>query len=125
MAGQPLDSIIRKDMVGSKSNGTVSFETINSTDFSSGFDISGSEGGYLINIQYDNGVSANIEFNVEASIDNVNYGPVPDTDVVITDTDGNITYEIVNSIANFVRISWTVTSGSLDIYAQLSAKRRH
>ena len=123
--GQPLDAIIRKNMVGSKTGDTVNFETINSTDVSDSIDVSGSEGGFIIGVQYDNGVSADIEFNVEGSIDDVNFGPMPDTDVVITDASGNITYDVINSNANFVRISWTVTTGSLDIYGQLSAKRRH
>lgn len=123
--GFVLDAIIRKDLIGSRNTETTNYITINSSDVSDFVDISGAEDGYLISVTYVNGSSANIEFSLEGSLDNVSYAQIPNSAHTITDTDGSITWDVINSNANFVRITWTVTSGSLDIFGQISAKRRH
>lgn len=122
--GQVLDAIVRAELIGDRDSDTP--VTIDTTGTSIGVDASGSEQGYIVGIQYDNGVGpVDISFAVEGSIDGVNYGEIPDTAVQILDTSGNITYDIINSNANFVRISYTVTSGNVEVFAQFSAKRRH
>lgn len=125
MAGQPLDAIIKKDLLGSRDfQGNTSYETINSSGNTISVNASGSEQGYLCSVTIDNGVGNDIDFSIQGSLDDVSFADVDDP-VNFTDTDGSITFDIVNGNANFVRIAWTVNSGSADIYVQFSAKRRH
>ena len=122
--GQVLDAILRDELIGDRDSNTP--VVIDTTGTSIGTDASGSEQGYIVGIQYQNGVGpVDISFSVEGSIDGVNYGEIPDTSVQILDTSGNITYDIINSNANFIRIAYTVTSGNIEVFAQFSAKRRH
>lgn len=125
MAGQPLDAIIRYDLLGSRDDdGTTNFETINTTGNTRSIDASGSEQGVLASVTIENGVGNDIDFSIQGSLDNISFADI-DNAVNFTDSDGSITFDVVNSNANFVRIAWTVNSGSVDIYAQFSAKRRH
>lgn len=123
--GQVLDAIIRKDLIGSRDLTGTDYESINSSGNSNKEDISGSEQGYLLSIKYDNGVGLDVNFYVQGSMDGISFGDIPGTETNITDAEGSITWDIVNSNANFVRISWVFNSGSVDVYGQLSAKRRH
>lgn len=123
--GQPLDAIIRKDLLGSRDLSGTNYETINASGNSDFVDFSGSEQGFLTSVTYDNGVGNNIVFTVQGSMDNISFADLPDTETTITDGSGSITWDVINSNVNFVRIAWTVTSGSMDIYVQASAKRRH
>ena len=123
--GQVLDAIIRKDLIGSRDLTGISYENINASGNSNKDDVSGSEQGYLLSITYDNGVGLDVNFYVQGSMDGISFGDIPGTETNITDTEGSITWDIVNSNANFVRISWVFNSGSVDVYGQLSAKRRH
>ncbi len=122
--GQVLDAILKDELIGDRDSNTP--VVIDTTGTSIGTDASGSEQGYIVGIQYQNGVGpVDISFSVEGSIDGVNYGEIPDTSVQILDTSGNITYDIINSNANFIRIAYTVISGNIEVFAQFSAKRRH
>ena len=124
--GFVLDTILREDLIGSRDDdGTTNYESINSSGNSESADASRSEGGYLLSITYDNGVGNDVDFFLEGSLDGVSYAPIPDTSSNITDADGSITWDVIDSNTNFVRITWTVNSGSMDIYGQYSAKRRH
>lgn len=120
-----LDAIVKYDLIGSKElDGTINYESINSTGNTDSVSIGGIEQGLSIQVDYDNGVAANIEFVVELSVDNNSFVPVDDEAVTVTDTDGTIIWDVVTN-SNFARVSWTVAAGSLDIYAQLSGRRRH
>ena len=122
--GQVLDAIVRKELIGDVKSDSP--EVIDTTGTSIGVDASGSEQGYVVGIQYRNGVGpVDITFSVEGSIDGINYGEIPDTDVNIVDNSGNITYDIINSNANFIRIAYEVTTGNIEVFGQFSAKRRH
>jgi len=122
--GQVLDAIVRAELIGDRT--ADSPDVIDTTGTSIGVDASGSEQGYVVGIQYQNGVGpVDITFSVEGSIDGVNWGEIPDTDVNIVDLSGNITYDIINSNANFVRVAYEVTTGNVEVFAQFSAKRRH
>jgi hypothetical protein len=124
--GQPLDSILKKELIGARSaSGTIGYETINTDGSSDTADSSRSEGGFSLGIVYENGVGNNVEFFLEASIDGEYFSQIPGTEQTITDASGNIIWEIVNSGTNYVRIAWTVAAGTMDIYGQYSAKRRH
>lgn len=121
-----LDAILKKDLIGSREyTGVTNYETINSSGNTESFDISGSEQGGLVSMTYSNGASVNMEFTVQGSLDNISFADIPDTPTTITDNSGSITWDFTNLNANHIRISWTVTSGSLDIYGQASYKRRH
>lgn len=123
--GNVLDAILKKNLIGSRDQSGVNYETINISGNSDSFNISGSEQGGLVTVTYANGVGANIDFFVQGSIDNISYADIPDTETKITDSLGSITWDFTNLNANFIRISWTVNSGSMDIYGQASYKRRH
>lgn len=114
-----------QELVGSRDELSISFETINFTGTSDSGDVSGSEQGFLILIAYANGIGVNMTFRVEGSSDNTNFAPIPGLEKVVTDSFGSITFDAVNINANYTRISWEVASGSLDIFGHLSAKARH
>lgn len=124
--GFVLDSILRKDLLGSRDDeGNTSYETINVTGVTESHDISGSEQGTLITIDYINGAGLNVLFTVEGSDDDVSYAPIADADVTATDATGTHIFDITNINANYIRVSYTFTSGSCDVYVRNSAKRRH
>lgn len=126
MAGQPLDAILRKDLIGSRDDdGTTNYESISFTGTSDFVDSSRSEQGMLLSIDYENGAGLVVSFSIEGSIDGVSYAPIDGTPTAITDTDGSIVWDLINLNANFIRLAWDVTSGSVDVYGQYSAKRRH
>ena len=126
--GQPLDAILRADLKGSRDDdGTTNYETINVSDFTDSDDISGSEQGGLVVIEYTNGVGNSIELTVQGSADNINFADVTSTDATttVTDSDGIVIFDMNNFNANYVRVAYTVNSGSMDIYVYSSFKRRH
>lgn len=125
--GFVLDAIIRLDLIGSRDDdGTTNYQTINSTDTTVDADLSGSEQGYLAAIDYANGVGTiDVTFFLEGSEDGISFAQLPDSAQQITDASGSITWDVIDSNANFVRIAWTVVSGTLDVYGRVSAKRRH
>lgn len=123
---QVLDAILKEDLIGSREDdGTTNYETINSSGSSESADSSRSEGGFLLSVTYDNGVGNDVDFFLEGSLDGISYAAIPDTTQNIADASGSHTFDVTASNANFVRIAWTVNSGSVDIYGQYSAKRRH
>lgn len=122
--GNVLDAIIRNELIGDRN--TNSSELIDTTGSSEMADMSGSEHGYLVGIQYQNGVGpVDITFSLEGSIDGINFGTIPDSETQITDTSGNITFDVVDSNANFIRVAYEVVSGNLEVFSQISGKRRH
>ena len=122
--GQVLDAIIRDELTGDITSDTP--EVIDTTKESLIVDASGSEQGYLVGIQYQNGVGpVDITFALEGSIDGISFGEIPATATQITDLSGSITFDVVDSNANFVRVSYLVVSGNLEVFTQFSAKRRH
>jgi hypothetical protein len=127
MPGQPLDAIIKKELFGTRDESGTSYITINVSDHSDSDDISGSEQGGLLAVSYTNGSSNDIDLTVEGSEDGVNFAPFISTDATtnVTDTSGEIIFDLVNINANHVRLAWTVNSGSMDIYVRTSFKRRH
>lgn len=121
-----LDSILKKELLGSRDDiGNTNYETINSTDVTESHNISGSEQGTLITIDYINGSGLNVLFAVEGSDDDISYAPINNADVTATDASGTHIFDITNINANYIRVSYTFTSGSCDVYIRNSAKRRH
>jgi len=124
--GNVLDTILREDLKGSRDNqGVISYESINSDGNTIFAESDRSEAGFLLSISYVNGVSTDITFFLEASLDGISYAQMPNTATQITDASGDITWDVIGSNANYVRINWTVVTGSMDIYGQYSAARRH
>jgi hypothetical protein len=123
--GYILDSIIKKSMKGSYNpDGSIDYETINASGYTDSVVIDGVEESFMVAITYANGVSVDIDFNLEVSIDGVSYVPY-DSDIKIIDNSGEILYDIAGSAGGSVRVSYVVNSGSLDVYVRLSGKRRH
>jgi hypothetical protein len=126
--GQPLDAIVKKDLLGTRDDdGTNNFVSINVSDFTDSHDISGSEQGGTLTIIYDNGVGNDIDFQVEGSADGINFAGLTDTNASqnISDASGTVIFDLININANFIRVAYTVNSGSADIYVFSSFKRRH
>lgn len=122
-----LDSILRKELYGTRDKSGTNYLTINSSGNSEFDDISGSEQGGLIAISYTNGVGNNVDFVVQGSEDGTTFVDLADSSAseTITDASGEIIFDLVNINANFVRLGWTVNAGSMDIYVRSSFKRRH
>ena len=120
-----LDSIIKQEMVGSRDTSGTSYETINANGNSSSVDVSGTEQGFIVSIDYINGVGTNIVLRVEGSSDNTSFSAITSADYTVTDASGNVIFDLSNINANYVRLSWEVTAGSMDIFVHLSGKRRH
>lgn len=123
-----LDSIVKKHLVGSRTNSFDStvFETVNATGTSEIADASITEQGYTFLLQIENGAGTiNFDFTIEGSVDGNSWATIPGTTQNFTDTDGSVTWDIVDSNINYARIKWTVTSGTLDLFGIFSAKRRH
>jgi hypothetical protein len=127
MAGQPLDSILRKELYGTRDESGTNYITINTSDNSDFDDISGSEQGGLIAVSYESGVGNSIDLVIQGSEDGVAFADLSDDEATYTviDASGEIIFDLVNFNANFVRLKWIVNSGSMDIYVRSSFKRRH
>lgn len=124
--GFKLDAIVSKILFGSLINEQKIGNTINSSGFSLVVDASGTEQGYLVSLDYFDGVGTiDIDFFLQGSEDGLSWGQIPNTLQTITDASGNIIWDVVNSNANFVRVGWTATSGTMDVFSQFSGKRRH
>lgn len=127
MAGQPLDAILRKELLGSRDETGTTYVTINTSDNSDFDNISGSEQGGLIAVSYVNGSGNNIDLVVQGSEDGVTFAPLTNEDATetITDASGEIIFDLNEINANFIRLAWIVNAGSMDIYVRSSFKRRH
>lgn len=127
MAGQPLDAIIKKELLGSRDETGTNYVTINTSDFTDSDDISGSEQGGLVAISYTNGVGNDIDLVVQGSDDGITFASFTSNDATttVTDSSGEIIFDLVNINANFIRLAYVVNSGSMDIYVRTSFKRRH
>jgi hypothetical protein len=122
-----LDAILRKELYGTRDESGTSFVSINSSGNSDSDDISGSEQGGLVAFSYENGVANNVDFVVQGSEDGIVFADFGSTDATnnIADASGEIIYDLTSVNANFIRLKWTVNSGSMDIYVRSSFKRRH
>lgn len=116
--GFELDGILKKVIVDS--------ETVNLDGSSERVDIDNREDEFSIQINYSNGAgSVDIDFFYELSVDGDNFVPVSSEAVTIIDNSGTILFDIEATGASYLRLSYTVRSGSVDITALYSGKRRH
>lgn len=121
-----LDEIVKKQVIGEKDqNGNVTYETINTDGSSEIFEVDRTENNFKVQLEYANGSTVNITFIIEGSVDGQSFAAITDSDQVIIDDSGTIIWDISDVSPNYARVSWTVTSGSLDIFAQFSGDRRH
>lgn len=125
--GFALNTIIAKELLGARDRSSTTYVTINVSDFSDSDDISGSEQGGLLVVEYVNGVGNDIDFTVQGSADGISFANVDNDDATenVTDSSGIIIFDLVNFNAKHVRLAYTVNSGSADIYVYSSFKRRH
>lgn len=74
-------------------------------------------GAFMIYIKYDNGVGATITATLQMSPtgEDSDWANVADTDVVITDSSGTVSYDVSGSGMQWVRIKLTVAAGSIDV----------
>ena len=123
--GQPLDNILKTDLIGSKNQEQVFYESINADGFSGFADASRTEQGFTVTIDYANGLAADVTFVMEVSTDGITFAPNLETEVNIVDSSGTIILDVSTSNVDYVRVAWTVASGTMDIYSRFSGKRRH
>lgn len=117
--GLVLDAIIKeKRELNQTVNTDVSFEA---------FEIDRTEDGFSLQVDYNNGNgSVDMFFVPEFSVDGNSFTPDTASQVGVTDDSGTIIFDVVNTAANYFRISMTVTNGSLDVETlTFSGKRRH
>lgn len=113
-----LDAILKKTIIDN--------ETINVDHVSSHIDIDNRESAFSIQISYDNGAApVDVDFFYELSTDGVTFLTVETEKVTVTDTSGNILYDIADTGASYLRVGVTVRTGSVDVTAIYSGKRRH
>lgn len=116
--GNKLDAILKKTVIDN--------ETINISGSSERVDIDNIENGFSLQINYSNGTGdVDIDFFYELSVDGNNFVPVDSELVALTDDSGTILYEVAAAEASYLRLSYTVRAGSIDVTALYSAKRRH
>ena len=116
--GFVLDNIIKKD---------VELLTTVSSDYTSErVDIDGTEQGYVLQLDYTDGVGpVDVEMYIEASSDGVMYAELPASRQQITDTSGTGIWDVAFSNSSYVRVVIEHTSGSLDVKIRFTGKRRH
>lgn len=116
--GYILDDIIKKIVTENV--------TINTDYTGDVFSLGGTENGFGVVVEFDNGVAPVIEVSFEVSMDGTNFAPITNSEQTFSDTDGSVTYDILQSQAVFGRIAIAHTSGAVDIVRiLLTAKRRH
>ena len=103
-----LDQIRKKQILSAP-------ETVNSDWNGPSFSLDDRTGPFTIAVKYENGTSVNMKMWIQISDDDINFGNVPDTDVVITDDSGVTIYDINGSGASFARVFIEVTAGSIDV----------
>lgn len=117
-----LDKIRKKDLVPT----AVTVNTDWATESAS---LDNRAGAFSLSIKYENGSGGvNMTTWLEMSItgEDGSWAQVADTDIVITDNDGTIIYDVDGSGSQFVRIAIVVTSGSIDVVSGLySASQYH
>lgn len=115
---QVLDHIVKVELDVS--------ETISSDYSSPSIPIDIAEGGFGLIAYLDSGIGVNMKFRLEFSIDGQIFVPNTDTEVVFSDTDGTITWDILDTNMVYVRVGAVVTAGSIDLTKLfLTAQRRH
>lgn len=114
-----LDTILISDMISSPTGVTTDFQT-------QSIDISYKEAESSIQLVYDGGVNVDMEILLEVSNDNVNFSPITDSSQIITDATGTHFIDIFGSGANYIRVSFVVTAGSINLQSCVwKGKRRH
>lgn len=118
--GFKLDAIIKETLLDN--------ETINVSGNTERIDIDNREAAFSIQITYSNGVGpVDIDFFYELSNtgDEDAFIPVSSESVTITDESGEILFDIADSGASYLRVGYTVNTGSVDAQIIYSAKARH
>jgi hypothetical protein len=114
-----LDQLRKKDLVPTP-------VTVNSDWASPSASLDDRQGPFSLVINYENGVSVDIEVKVQMSPDNINWADVDDTQQTHTDSSGMAYYDINGSGTQWVRLYVTVNAGSIDIVSgEFSAFKAH
>jgi hypothetical protein len=114
-----LDTILLKDLVTSPT-------TVNTNYTSDVIDVTFREDEFSIQLDYDSGVTVNMELSLEVSADGVTFVPIGDSVQIITDDTGTHIWDLSGTGTSYVRVAITVTTGSIDLQKLIyRAKRRH
>ena len=114
-----LDTILIKHLISTPT-------TVNSDFVTDSIDISFKEAESSIQLEYTGGVGVNMEILLEVSNDDVNFSPISDSSQVIVDDTGTHIIDIIGTGTNYLRVSFVVTSGSIDLQSCVwKGKRRH
>ena len=114
-----LDAIRLKEII----DGT---ETVNMEWVSPSFSLDDREAEFSIQINYEGGVTPNMNFILQFSSDNVNFADITESVQPITDVTGSHIWDIAGSGALFCRVKIAVTAGSIDVTRIFyAAKQRH
>lgn len=116
--GNVLDAIIKKIVIDN--------ETINDDYESMIIDIDNREGAFSIQINYYDGVGpVDIDVTYQLSIDGVSFVTANQETFKIPDESGTALIDIAATGASYLRLKFTVNSGSIDATAIYSGRRRH
>jgi hypothetical protein len=95
-------------------------ETVNLDWTSPSFSIDDREGDFSVSLKYSNGTSVDMKIYFQVSMDNVDFGDVPDYDgiirpVEISDASGVVIFDVPGSGTPYARLRVEVVTGSIDV----------
>lgn len=89
-------------------------------------DVDNVNSGYSIVLELEAGISPDFVFSLFVSSDGINFSELTDSDIPFTDTDGSVTWDVLETNTSFVKIKALHNSGSVTAkQAILTAKRLH
>lgn len=117
--GQPLDTILLEDVL-------TTTTTVNGNYQSDIIDISNREDEFAIQVDYQNGINVDMQFQLAVSADGNTFIPVTDSIHTVNDADGTSLFDVIGTGTSFIRFEVIVNSGSIDLTKIIyRGKRRH
>jgi hypothetical protein len=90
-------------------------ETVNTDWATPSTSLDDRTGAFSLSLKYDNGTGVNMKVYIQLSNDDIDFGDVEDSEVIITDPSGSIIFDMEGSGAQYARIRVAVTAGSIDV----------
>lgn len=103
-----LDQIRKKQLISSP-------ETVNTDWATPSTSLDDRTGAFSLSLKYDNGLGVNMKVYIQLSNDDIDFGDIADSEVVITDASGTVIFDMEGSGAQYARMRIEVVSGSIDV----------
>lgn len=90
------------------------------------FSLDDREGEFSIQVDYQNGITPDVDLVLQFSVDGINFADIKDFDQKVSDESGTHIWDIAGTGANYGRVKVKVNSGSIDVTRiYYSGKQRH